>query len=179
MGARSWRLGQRNGHARGIFNRLAADDRFSIKEILSGSQYGLNALLSSGGRSAFQMVIGSNPAALFGRGVRDEDLMFAPATFLSGQSVQQWRLRGMARGAALKGMADSMWRRLLAHNRPFRGADVRAGDSALSCESVKRGRAHRRRSPAAIPDIDVTGVTVERQSRTFRGARLCVRRTCG
>ena len=80
--------------------------------MLTGSQCRLDTLSYPSGRSAHQMVFGSTPAALFGRGVRDEDLMFAQETSLLGQATQQWKLRGMPQEAALVGMANSKWRRI-------------------------------------------------------------------
>ena len=60
------------------------------------------------------MVFGSNPLDLFGRGAKDEDLLFAQGTSLSGQFVKQWELRMMAQEAALKEVAQRNLRRLLA-----------------------------------------------------------------
>ena len=48
------------------------------------------------------MVFGSNPVDLYAWEGKDEDLAFAQDTSLSGQFVQQWKLRRMAQEAALK-----------------------------------------------------------------------------
>ena len=53
---------RRNGLARGIYNRLIEDDRFSSGEILGEVQWCLNAMLSSSGISAYHMVFGFDPA---------------------------------------------------------------------------------------------------------------------
>ena len=64
VGAHPWILACRNGLARGIYNRLEEDDRFSGTQILAEVQWRLNALISGGGFSAYHMVFGSNPADL-------------------------------------------------------------------------------------------------------------------
>ena len=63
-----WLLARRNGLARGIFNRLAADVRIPNKHFLTEVRYSLNTLSPSGGYLVFQMVSGSNPADLYGAG---------------------------------------------------------------------------------------------------------------
>ena len=81
VGAPSWVLEPRNGLARGIFRRLVADDRFPGKQFSIGVLRHHNALLSGGGRSAYQMVFGSNAVDLFGWGDgKDEDLICAHGT---------------------------------------------------------------------------------------------------
>ena len=87
VGAYPWLLARTP--PRGIYNRLAADDRFASKQILSEVQWCLNTLPSYSGYSAYQLVFGSNPANLFGRGDADEDLLFTQDTSLSGQLVQR------------------------------------------------------------------------------------------
>ena len=76
-GARPWILEGRNGLACGIHYPLAADVRFPGKQILSGIQWCLNALISAGGYSAYQMVCGSNTMGPFSWDDRDEDLLSA------------------------------------------------------------------------------------------------------
>ena len=49
VGARPWILGRRNGHARGIYDRLMGDDRFSGKQILAEAQWRQNTPMSGGG----------------------------------------------------------------------------------------------------------------------------------
>ena len=58
-------------------------------------------------------------------------LAFAQDASSSGQFVQQWELRMMAQGAALKEIANSRPRRLLAFNKSFNYADIKIGDSVL------------------------------------------------
>ena len=92
----------------------------------------------------------------------------------------------MEQEAALKGVASSKLRCLLAYNKFLDRADVAIGDSVLLHKTVnRRGAGHktanrrgsgRRRGPAEIPDIDETGVTVKFRSRTFQVARFCVRK---
>ena len=81
VGAHPWLLERQNGLARGIYNRLIEDDRFSSGQILSEVQYCLNTMLSSCGFSAYHVVFGSNPADLF-RWDDSEDLL---DTSLAGQ----------------------------------------------------------------------------------------------
>ena len=69
--------------------------------MLAEAQWRLNTLISGSGFAAYQLVFGPNPADLHGWGDRDEDLAFAQDTSLSGQFVQQWKLRMMAQEAAL------------------------------------------------------------------------------
>ena len=87
VGAHPWLLERRNGLARGIYNRLIEDDRFSSGRILSEVQWCLNTMLSAGGFSAYQMVFGSNPVDSFGWDDGDEDLLFARDSSLAGQFV--------------------------------------------------------------------------------------------
>ena len=89
VGAHPWLLGRRNGLARGIYNRLVEDDRFSSEEILGEVQWRLNTMLATSGFSAYQMVFGSNPADLFGWGDSEEDLLFAQDASSAGQFVNQ------------------------------------------------------------------------------------------
>ena len=102
VGAHPWILERRNGLARGNFNRIREDDRFTGRQILSEVQWRLNALISAGGFSAYQMAFGSNPMD-----DQDGDLSFAQDASLSGQFAQQWKLRIRAQEAALKEIANS------------------------------------------------------------------------
>ena len=63
---------------------------------MRGPNVFLNALISANGHWAFQSVFGSNPAGLYGWGNRKEDSLFAQDTSVSGQYVQQSKLRMMA-----------------------------------------------------------------------------------
>ena len=73
------------------------------------------------------MVFGANPADLYGWEDKDEDLTFA----------QQWALRIMAQEAALRGIANSRLRKLLAYYGPANCADFRIGDAASVCLNKK------------------------------------------
>ena len=92
------------------------------------------------------MVFGSIPVDLFGWGDgKGGDLPFAQDPSHSGQFAQQWKLRMMAQGASLKGVAISKLRRLPAYNEPFGRTDVRIGDAALFCKAMDRESAPRSR----------------------------------
>ena len=80
---------------------MKADGRYAGRQLLSEVQFCLNAMLATNGFSAYQLVIGSNPADNFGWGDEDEDLPFAQDTSLSEQFVAQWKLRMLAQEAAL------------------------------------------------------------------------------
>ena len=71
MGARPRILERRNGLARGICNRLVADDRFSGKQFSAEGQRRLNSLISGGGFSPYQLVFVADPVDLFGWGDKD------------------------------------------------------------------------------------------------------------
>ena len=58
VGDHPWILERRNGLARGIYNRMMADGRFSGKQVLTEVQWRLNALISASGYSAFQLAFG-------------------------------------------------------------------------------------------------------------------------
>ena len=113
-------LERRNGLARGIYNKLVEDDRFSSEKILGEVQWRLNAMLSSSGFSAYQMVFGSNPVDLFGWDDSDEELLFAQDTSLVGQfanhsgnligRTSEWKLRMRAQEATLREVANSKLR---------------------------------------------------------------------
>ena len=75
-----WILERRNGLARGTYNRLAADDRFTGEQLLFEESLCLNTLISGGGNAAHRIVFGSNPVDLFGWDSKDEDSVFAQET---------------------------------------------------------------------------------------------------
>ena len=106
------------------------DDRFARWRILVEMRWRLNSLISAGGFSAYQMVLGPNPTDLFGWEVSDEDLMFARDTSLAGQFVQQRKLRLRAQEPALKGVANSKLRRPHPFDRSSNCADINFGDRA-------------------------------------------------
>ena len=54
----------------------------------AGVQWFLNTIISASDHSAYHLVFGSNPVDLFGLGDKDEDLLFAQDTSLSGQFAQ-------------------------------------------------------------------------------------------
>ena len=94
-GAHPWILVRRGGLARGIYNRLAADDPCSGHQTPSIAQGRFNTLISGSGYSATPvaptrwlqpggsnpaasgLVVGSNPVDPFGWGKGGEDLQFA------------------------------------------------------------------------------------------------------
>ena len=61
----------------------------------------------------------------------DSDLDFAQDASVSGQSVQQWQLRPMARESALREIANSNLRRSLSRDTSFVCADVEVGGSVI------------------------------------------------
>ena len=65
-GAHPWFLGRPDGLARGIYNRLNEDDRFSNKTIASEVQWCLNAMPAASGFSAYPMAFGPNPVDFLG-----------------------------------------------------------------------------------------------------------------
>ena len=131
VGAHPWILERRNGLARGIYNRLKADRYYTGPQILAEAQWRLNTLVSASGYSAYQLVFGSNPMDLYGWDDSEDDLLFAQDTSISGQFAQQWQLRIRAQEAALKEIANSKLRRLLAYNKTFDCADIKVGDTVL------------------------------------------------
>ena len=66
VGALPWLPGRRNGLARRIYHRVAADGRFPMKQILTEARYSLSTLSSASWYSAFHVVPGANPAKLHG-----------------------------------------------------------------------------------------------------------------
>ena len=76
-----------------------------------------------------------------------------------------------AQEAALKQVADSKLRRLLAYNKSFNCTGINVGDSVLFYKKQNRKRSRRRRGPAKISDVDETGATVAFQSQTSKVAR--------
>ena len=88
-------------------------------------------MLSRGGLSADQVVFGSNPADLSSWQDGDDAWQVAYTTSISGQFVQQWESRTMARGADLKEIANSKLGRVSARKQSFVHADVKVEDSAL------------------------------------------------
>ena len=78
------------------------------------------------------MVIGSNSVDSYSWQVGVEDLQFAQDTLISEQFAQHWELRMVAQKAALKELANSELRCLLARNQSF------------ECTAAKIGRVGRR-----------------------------------
>ena len=78
-----------------------------LASTLSELQWLPSTLPTARGYSAWQVVLNSNPAGIFGWGADDEDLVSAQDTLLSGRFVQRWRLRMIAQEASLKEVANS------------------------------------------------------------------------
>ena len=57
VGAHPWILERRNGLARGIYNRIRSDGRFSGKRILAVVHWRSDTLISATGNSAFQLAL--------------------------------------------------------------------------------------------------------------------------
>ena len=89
--------------------------------------------------------------------------------------AQQWKLRVMAQGVALKEIAKAALRRLLAYNKSSSYADLKVGESVLFYKASDRESAPGWRGPALIPDFDDAGVRVKFQTRTSTVSRYCVR----
>ena len=87
------------------------------------------------------------------------DLLFAQDTSISGQFVQQWQLRIRAQEAALKEIANSKLRRLLAYDKTFGCVGIKVGDTVLFYKAPQRKSNPRWRGPAAILEIDESGHT--------------------
>ena len=104
---------------------------------------------------------------LFGWEDKDEDLAFAQDASAPGQFVQQWRLRAMAPEAALKEIANSKLRRLLAFNKSFNCADIEIGETVLFYMAQSKKGAPRWRGPVLILGSDGAGVTLKFQSQVF------------
>ena len=81
----------------------------------------------------------------------------------------------MAQEAALKEIADSRLRRLLAFNRSLTCTDAKIGCAALFYKARSKKSAPRRRGRALISDIDETGAAVAFQSQISKVARFRVR----
>ena len=71
----------------------------------------------SGRIPAYQMIFGSNLVDLCGWEDDNEDLLCTQDTLLAGQFAQHWKLRTRAQEAALKEVAKSKLRGLLADNK--------------------------------------------------------------
>ena len=80
-----------------------------------------------------------------------------------------------AREAALKEVADSKLRRLLANAKSFICADIPIGDSVLFYKAQHRESSTQWRGPANVQEMGETGVTATSQSQTLKAARFCVR----
>ena len=65
---------------------------------------------------------------LYGWDDSDGDLLFAQDTSILGQFAQQRQLRIRAQEAALKEIANSKLRRLLAYNKTIDCIDIKVGD---------------------------------------------------
>ena len=81
----------------------------------------------------------------------------------------------MAQEAALKKVADSNSRKLLAYNKSSTNTGVQISDAVILYEPANRKSTPRGRGPAKISDVDETGTTVRSHSQTFKVARCYVR----
>ena len=122
------------------------------------------------------MVFGSRPADPYGWKDKGEDLAFAQDTSSSGRFVQQWKLRMMTQKAALKEIANSRLRKLLALNKSSTCTDTQIGDAVLFYKAQSRKSAPQWWSPTLISDIDETGATVKFHSQDSKVARFCARK---
>ena len=82
----------------------------------------------------------------------------------------------MAQEAALRGVANSKLRRILAFNNSFDSADVRVGNEVLFYKAPPQKSAPRWRGPANVLQLDVCGATLSFQGQAFKVARHCVRK---
>ena len=155
---------------------MQADGRCAGRQLLSGVQFCLITMLATNGFSAYQMEFGCNPVDNFGWGDGDGDLLFAQDTSPSGQSGAQWKPRTMAQEAALRGIAKSKLRRILAFNNSFRSAGARVGDEVLFYEAPSRKSAPRWRGPAKALLLDESGAILSFRGQTSQVARHCVRK---
>ena len=80
-----------------------------------------------------------------------------------------------AREAALKEVADSKLRRLLANTKSFICADIPIGGSVLFYKSQNRESSTQWRGPENKLEMGEIGVTATSQSQTLKAARFCVR----
>ena len=103
------------------------DGRSLSRQILAEVQRCLNAMISAGGFSAYQMVFESSPVDPSRREDNDAELMFTQDASLAGQFSQQWKLSMRAHEAALKEVANGKLPRFLAYNRPFNCTDINVG----------------------------------------------------
>ena len=78
--------------------------------------------------------------------------------------------------SALKEIANSKLRRLLAYNITFGCVDIKVGDLVPVYKAPQPKSNPRWRGPAAILDIDESGATLEFQSQYSKVTRYCVRR---
>ena len=102
-GARPWAPERRYDIARGIYNRMAADDRFRGKQITSEVQWRVETLISGGGNSASQLVFDPNAVFLIGWDGKDGNSLFAQDASSSGQFAQRW---GRPRGGGQQRIAS-------------------------------------------------------------------------
>ena len=70
-----WLLDRRKRVVRGMYHRLAADDRFARRQMLPEVQWCLGAFLSTGGYWAYQLFFGPIRSIHFGCGGDDEDIV--------------------------------------------------------------------------------------------------------
>ena len=124
---RPWILERRNSTARHLQPAHCGRPVFG-RQVAARAQWYLNTMISASGYLAFSLVFGSDPVDLYGWDDREEDLLFAQDTSVSGQFAQEWELRRMAHEAASKEVANSGLRSLSTYNKTFSCADVEIGD---------------------------------------------------
>ena len=134
-------------------------------------QFCLITILSHGFLSSYQMASTRNPAGPYVQQDGAGDLDFARRASISGQFVQQRKLRASAQESPLEGIAKCTLRRLWARDTSFDCTDVKASGLRDFQKLVSRESAPTWRGQVAAPDISETGVVVGPQSLTTRVAR--------
>ena len=94
---------RRNGSLRGMYNRLAAGDRFASRATLNEVQFRLNTILSPGDFSANQLAFGPNPTDLSMWHDGNSVLEFAHDASLSAQVAQKMGTADAGTGSDPKG----------------------------------------------------------------------------
>ena len=105
----------------------------------------------------------------------DSNLDVAQDPAISGHFLQKWKLRTMAQGTAMKEIASSKLRRLLADNKSSDCTDEKVAGSGIFYTLAGRKSAPKWRGPTVIPGIDEAGVAAKFQGNASKVARYCVR----
>ena len=108
-------------------------------------------MLKHSGFSGNYMASGIHPADLYVWRDNYYESDFVQNASASSQFARKWKLRDMAEGATLKGLAKGNLKDLLARSRKFHGAGAKVGNAVFSYNRIGGKKSSQMRRPGGDP----------------------------